>query len=95
MTITYEKNYRKKCDGNGWSLMSDVGRKDSLIVHQLEKCVSDNWQMPFEDMYELLKDFYKNRDVRSSCSIYEDENNIEVITKGVFPRFYIQKKYEN
>lgn len=91
MTITYEKNYQKKCEGNGWVLASVTSMNDSLIIRQLEKCAIDNTHIPFEDMYELLRDFYKNRDVRSSCSIYELGDRIEVIVRGVFPRFFITK----
>lgn len=91
MQITYEKNYRKKCSGEDWDLMSDVGRKDSLIVYQLEKVAEKHTHLSFDEMAGLLRDYYKNRDVRSRCDIYEVDGRVEVVVKGVFPRFYILK----
>ena len=91
MIITYDKSYRKSTEGNGWTMFSDVKMKDSLIVHALESLVHKNAELTFDELYDKLKERYKNKTEKSYCDIYKDENQIDVTVRGVFPRFYILK----
>jgi len=89
--VTYIKGpYKEVKSQSNWILYSDVGIKDSLIISQLLNVVKQNLNTPFEDLYSLLKESYKNKTVRSSCSIYQTTNRIEIINRGIFPRFYIE-----
>ena len=92
MVVTYNKTYRPAKEGNGWELFSDVSFKDSLIVWQLESVVLRNLHLSFDGMYLKLKEEYKTKTVRSRCVIDKNDDSIEVIVSGVFPRFYIKKK---
>lgn len=94
MTITCEKSYRKVCEGNGWECMSDVGIKDSLIVHALLNTVKSNTDKTYDEVLSIIKLRYASRKERSKCSIY-DNDRIEICTKSIiFPRFYIVSKKE-
>jgi hypothetical protein len=103
MEITFKKTYRKlDMDGSGefdcnnkgsnWTAYHCVDLKDSAIIHQLLNIVCTNRDVEFDTLYEKLKEHYKNKTVKSRCDIIKDEQRIEVIVKGVFPRFYIQKQ---
>lgn len=94
MTITYERNYQKKTEGPDWELLSDVGSKDSAIIHALEAFAIMNRQMCFSGMYDLLRSRYARRMERSRCTIVEntDWGTVEVCGKSlIFPRFSIKK----
>lgn len=91
MIITYDKGYRVAYKGNGWTCYSDTKMKDSLIVHALEGVVAENKDKTFDEIYDLLKDRYDNKTEKSRCSIYKEDNTIDVTVRGVFPRFYILK----
>lgn len=97
MTITYEKNYRKMAEGPDWELMSDTGRKDSLVVHALEKEAINNTPMCFSGMYQLLKSKYSRRSEKSMCGIYDCGLSVDVYAgkSTVFPRFFIRKIVKN
>lgn len=92
MIATYNKTYKQLKKGNEWEFFSDVNLlKDSNIVHQLESVVLINLHLSFDEIHSKLKEEYKNKTVRSKCVIYKSDDIIEVIVKGVFPRFYIKK----
>lgn len=91
MEIVYNKSYRKSCKGINWTLYEDVEIKDSLIIFHLFNFVKTNEEMLFDDLHEALKLEYKNKTVKSRCVIEKDSNNINILVKGVFPRFYVQK----
>lgn len=95
MIITYEKSYRPELDGNGWKLYSDVTFKDSAIIYRLYSVAVNNEKLSFDDLYERLREEYRNKTFKSRCEITKDNDRIEVIVKGVFPRFYIQKEITN
>lgn len=92
MIITYQKTYRESVKGIDWQLFSCTSiLKDTVIIHTLEKIVINNPQLTFEEMFTSLKENYKHKTCKSRCDIYKDDKRIEVIVKGVFPKFYIQK----
>ena len=91
MVVTYNKTYRQAKKGNGWELFTDVSFKDSNIVWQLESVVLANLHLPFDEIYLKLREEYKSKKVKSRCVIDKIDNRIEVIVRGVFPRFYIKK----
>lgn len=92
MEVTYTKHYRIIEDAPGLKIYSDVDFKDSLIVWQLLNIARKEKDKPTEEIYDILKEHYKNKTVRSSCHIIKNGGDIEILTKGVFPRFYIEKK---
>ena len=91
MIITYDKTYKVAGTGINWKLYSDVGFKDSLIVHQLLSFVKENPMIGFSKIAGELRKQYQNKKVRSRCSIVGNSDRIEIIVKGVFPRFYIER----
>lgn len=95
MMITYEKGYRFNAAGNGWALYSDDKKNETLIVHQLRQFVLTNQMLTFDELYKGLKKQYRNKTVRSNCSIDICGERIEVTVRGVFPRFYITKTNQN
>lgn len=92
MIITYNKNYRIPLSTKHWILYSDMNMKDSLIVWALYNLVVKSKELTFEELYVVIKERYKNKSEKSRCEIYKDENTIEIITKGTFPKFYIKNK---
>jgi len=92
MVITYNKSYGESRKGIDWILYQDLKFKDSLIIWNLFNFVKANTGMTFDNLYESLKIQYKNKTVKSRCVIECDENRIEILTKGTFPRFYITRK---
>lgn len=91
MTITFEKKYRESTKGVDWQLYSAVSLKDTVIIHTLEQIVINNPQVTFDEIHTSLVSNYKHRTAKSRCDINKDGDRIEVIVKGVFPKFYIVK----
>lgn len=91
MVITYTKSYNEVCEGINWTLYQDIKLKDSLIIWKLFNFVKSNKEMLFEDLYAAVKFEYQTKTVKSRCVIEKDGQNINILVKGVFPRFYIQK----
>tara|TARA_R100000781_G_scaffold109216_1_gene74091 strand:+ start:6108 stop:6581 length:474 start_codon:yes stop_codon:yes gene_type:complete len=94
MKISYEKNYRKSINGVDWVLFSATGLKESLVVQELEYFVQTHPKIPFSELGERIKEVYRNTEHKSRCSIYVDDNQIDITVKGVFPRFYVLKNQE-
>ena len=92
MIISYNKNYRPKGEGPDWELFSDVGFKDTLIISKLESIALEHKDKSFDDVVAILRGYYKNKTERSSARLISYKGGFEVIKRGVFPRFYIQKK---
>ncbi len=102
MEIIFKKNYRPlDMDGDGkfncnnqgknWAAYHCVDLKDIHIIHKLLNIVVVNKDVDFDTLYEKMEEHYKSKTVKSRCYIMKDEQRIEVIVKGVFPKFYIEK----
>lgn len=63
------------------------------IIYELWEVIKTNQDKPFEEIYETLREAYKNRQSRSRCEMYQlNDSMIEVNNKGVFPNILITKK---
>ena len=66
---------------------------ETLIIHDLWEVCYLNSEETFEDLYYLLKLYYKHRTVKSKAEISKSENTIEITNRSViFPNILILKK---
>lgn len=66
---------------------------ETLIIHDLWEVCYLNSEETFDDLYELLKLYYKHRTVKSRAEISKSENTIEITNKSIiFPNILILKK---
>ena len=95
MVITYTRgSAHTEYKGKDWVAYSWIDIvKDTLICWELKNVVENNTDLTFDELYELLKNTYKNKKVKSSCDILLDKSTmtIDLIRKGVFPFILIKK----
>ena len=76
-----------------WKAFRRYKHNDTLIIDHLWKVVKESTDLTFEDLYRKIKEAYRTTAIRSICSISTPTpDDIEVIVKGVFPKFYITRR---
>lgn len=93
MIIEYTDTAKStKVEGNDFTALLFNRKHNTNIIYELWSVVKENERKPFEEMYEILREAYKNRQSRSRCEIYRHTDSmIEVNNKGVFPNILITK----
>jgi len=91
--ITYERGHANTTYfGTDWEAYRWTNKRDTLILDQLWSFINNNRMIPFEQLCELLKTFYKTKTVKSYAELHRDEGRFEITNKGVLPKILIVKK---
>lgn len=93
MIIEYIKTADKSNKGNGWIKYSCISFKDTNIFFELDKIVQDNLDKTFDEIFDILKKTYKNKESKSRCDIYKTDNVIHICKPfKVLPTIWIIKE---
>lgn len=92
--ITYSRGVADvQYTGHDWEAMRWFKKNDTLIIDELWRFIDSNRNLPFDSLYPMLKELYKNKTVRSFADIHKDEYQgkgvIEITTRGIFPKILI------
>lgn len=90
MIITYTSNPPDRIIKSLlWEARRYSKSNDTQIISLLWQTISNNREMSFLEIGEKLQKVYAEKFVRSKASIYVNDQEIEVLTKGVFPHILI------
>lgn len=91
--ITYERGYPNTTYfGTDWEAYRWVNKKDTLILDQLWRFINNNRMIPYEQLCELLKTFYKTKTVKSYAELHKDGKRFEITNRGIMPKILIVNK---
>lgn len=78
MKIEYTVSGNLIKEGLDWKCYSRSTFKDALVFNELESVISCCGEESFENMKEIIRDRYKNRQSKSKASIYYDGDSIDI-----------------